>query len=455
MDVRELLKPLVDNAPSPPPVEHLLRRSRARRRRRVVLASAMSVVILVVAVVAVWRDRSTKPSLVTTASGQSSASETGRTPDGRCLPAPLHVSPATAAPGMTITVSSTGGCSDNSIQGSRYRVSLGFEGREAPVIEGWTVFPSADGAFSTQVEIPANASQGSAHVSVSGSPFDNCSDSGRSDSVVPTGSYTYSCAGYSAPFLIGSFPSSDRSGQQVLGPGSWSGARTSRDGQQLIIVLVGGPEYVSSDACSVAYQADVSESQSEVQIRITGTSPKSPDLNFGCTALGYHRTLVVSLRQPLGSRSLIDEQFNRTQPVFDGSTLADVGELPDRWQQLSEGPGYPDPLSARYWTQSWGEPPPAPKDSACAVSPSPVTLTQGPLDLLAKFPDNGEQSVSTEDVHGQSAAYLLNPIQGIARLQWTENGMGFVLTSSPRCQGDAPASKDVLVQVARSLKIPA
>jgi hypothetical protein len=414
--------------------------SLSRRIGRRAILAALAITAVVGGALAVRQLDDSTPSVGVTATAPGT--ETGRAADGRCLPEPMAISPGAAAPGLTVTVSSRGGCTDGSISGAHYRISLGFAGRQPPVLDAGAVDPGPDGAFSTVVQVPANATPGDAYVSVTGSPFDSCSDSG-------------SCAGYSVSFAIQPFPASDRTSQDVLGAGSWSGARTSKDGSQVVIVLVGGPEYEVSNPCSVAYQADVTETDADVRVRILGTSPPPPDAsNFGCDSVGHFRTVIVSLQDPLGSRTLTEEQFSRSQPVFDGSTLADVGSLPAGWRSLTEGPGYPDPQSARYWSRSWGPTPAVPQGGRCTSSESPIVLTQGPADLIDRYPSNGEQPVRVDDVHGQQATYLFNPTLQIGRLQWAERGQAFVVATMPGCLGDTPASEEELLTFARSLSVP-
>src|SRR3954471_9334419 len=321
----------------------------------------------------------------------------GRTAAGRCLPAPLTVSPTAAAPGTPVVVSSTGGCAHNALAGAHYTLVMAFAGRQPPVVDMASVTPSSDGAFSLNLEVPANATDGDAYVSVEGSPYDQCDDAN-------------SCVGYGAPFVIAPFASSDRTGD-ALGPGSWSGARTSRDGKQVVISLVGGSTYNAGDYCTVAYQARVTESDAEVHVRIQGTSPVATG-NAGCASVGYARRVVLLLGTPLGSRTLVEDQFERRQPVFNGAELAEPTSLPPGWEFQFEGPGYPDPELSTYWSRTWGKPPPPPAGGTCTPSASPVMLTQGTPDLIERYPTNGERAVATEDVHGQPAVFLASTAVG-------------------------------------------
>ena len=106
-----------------------------------------------------------------------------------CLPGPLRVSPATAAPVEVISVSS--GPSDCNLgyrPGRTYRVTLERSHVAAPAVE---VEPSRDGSFSISLVVPDGFPSGEAAVVVTGSSFDQCDDTGFG-----------SCAGYMAPVRI-------------------------------------------------------------------------------------------------------------------------------------------------------------------------------------------------------------------------------------------------------------
>lgn len=239
-----------------------------------------------------------------------------------------------------------------------------------------------------------------------------------------------------------------------LGDGSWSGARTTGDGD-VLITFVGGKPYQEGNACTVDYSADVTESDEEVRVDITARSPARPDDAatgpVTCTSEGHFRTLTVDLERPLGDRRLIEGQFDPVQPVFDGASLREPSALPEGWVQLSEWPGFPHPELSSSWSRTWGAASPPPVDGRCTPAPAPVTLTQGPPSIVEQPAPNGERVVATHDVGGAEAAYAESDRANGRRLTWVADGIGFVLTSGDRCADDPPTTPELLLQIARSL----
>lgn len=235
-----------------------------------------------------------------------------------------------------------------------------------------------------------------------------------------------------------------------LGSGSWSGARTSPDGESLLIALVGGPEYREGNPCTVAYDAEVEETPSGVRLTMLSASPPAR-AGYGCTEEGHFRTVQVDLAAPLGTRRLVEVQFDREQPVFDGSRLLKPTWLPDGLTLRHEGAGYPNPEEVRSWQRTWAGPDRVSQGDPCQ---SPISLTQGAAALVEEYPSLGEQARRTHDVRGATATYYDGDSVGVTRLAWTEGDEGFVLASTPSCVGDVPASEETLVRIARNLEAP-
>jgi hypothetical protein len=106
-----------------------------------------------------------------------------------CLPAPLRVSPVTAAPGDTLLVSSgPADCDLGHGPHHTYRVKLIAPHVSSPPV---SVEPAPDGRFSVELPVPGGFPPGDAFIVVTGSPFDHCDDTGSG-----------SCAGYAAPVTI-------------------------------------------------------------------------------------------------------------------------------------------------------------------------------------------------------------------------------------------------------------
>jgi len=93
-------------------------------------------------------------------------------PEPSCIPSgPVEVSPATVAPGGTVTVSS--GSADCAVERrySHYELRLGSTD-DAPVLGKVDV--GTHGEFRTTVTVPADASPGDEVIAVRGSAYDYC-----------------------------------------------------------------------------------------------------------------------------------------------------------------------------------------------------------------------------------------------------------------------------------------
>lgn len=108
---------------------------------------------------------------------------------GRCLPAPVRVSPDTVAPGGSVTVWSVAAdCALGYGRDRTYTVTLLHREQAAPAVRT----PVAeDGSFRMTLTVPATFPTGPAAVLVHGSPMDDCDDTG-----------TGSCAGYGAGITV-------------------------------------------------------------------------------------------------------------------------------------------------------------------------------------------------------------------------------------------------------------
>lgn len=105
----------------------------------------------------------------------------------QCLPASLHVNPSTVAAGQTVTLSAPAAtCDLGYAPGHSYSLSIQTHGT---VLKLPDVAVRTDGSFSAVITVPVTAPKGAAEVVVTGSPFDNCDDTG-------------SCAGYGIPLTI-------------------------------------------------------------------------------------------------------------------------------------------------------------------------------------------------------------------------------------------------------------
>ncbi|MCA1846572.1 MAG: hypothetical protein LC792_25925, partial [Actinobacteria bacterium] len=236
-----------------------------------------------------------------------------------------------------------------------------------------------------------------------------------------------------------------------LGAGSWEAARTGNGGRDILIKLIGGPEWKADNPCTVAYHVEVAETATQVRLRIGESSP--PDRRppppsgsvYGCGDVGYDRSITAHLARPLGSRQVVEAQFDRIRPVFDGDSLATVGWLPDSWHQLSEGGSTNS--GELQWSRRFGPDLPASAGNRCTPSDSGLVLSEGPVDRTGPPPAAGD------DVHGTKASYQQYDPRD-ARLVWTEHDRLYIVASSIRCEGDTIPSKDTMLHFARSLRVP-
>ena len=235
-----------------------------------------------------------------------------------------------------------------------------------------------------------------------------------------------------------------------FGPGSWQAARTNHDGTVLTVFFVGGKEYDEANPCSVRYVPDVAETQTEVRVRIQAVHPRRAEPSPSrliCTSEGYFRHIDAPLAQPLAGRTVIEDQFNRPQPVFDGTTLADATWVPDGWTAGYEGSrSTPWPV----WHRTWFPPGAAVTVNGTCSAQTGLGLDEGPAALATSYqrPDD-----TLEDVHGNTARYGVKP-DGTTTLAWQENGQGLVVSTIFRCPGNTVTPKETVLQFARSLSVP-
>ena len=248
-----------------------------------------------------------------------------------------------------------------------------------------------------------------------------------------------------------SLTSSGATKEESFGMGSWQGARTSRDPRQLVVAIVGGPEYDLANPCSKRYLGVAEETHAQVIVRIRSQGPPNPPQQLACTMEGHSRTATVQLDRPLGLRALVVAPLVGVQPVFPGETLLEPPWLPDGWRVGADGAGYPDPEKARYWSRSWAPPEPTARTDCTPDRVAGVSLTQGPADVVGRSAVGGERSQSQHDIGGSPAVYGVNETTGSARLAWVRGEQGFVVSSLPRCAGSAAASEATLVRFARGL----
>jgi hypothetical protein len=243
---------------------------------------------------------------------------------------------------------------------------------------------------------------------------------------------------------------SARNAPDGLGPGSWTEARTANHGRGIVILFVGGPEYDPANPCTVDYRLEVEETSSQVRVRISGTHP--PDrrppppsgIAYSCTSEGHFRSVTADLAQPLGSRQLVDVDFNRVQPVFDGDALATVTWLPDGWHEQRE-----DAITsgnALTWGRWFGPDRPPPTGNRCSPTDAAIVLREAQANGAGN-PPGGENLRGTKAFYSEDAASGPN-------LSWVEHGRLYSVASTPGCAGDRFPTKETLFHFAEALTIP-
>ncbi len=90
----------------------------------------------------------------------------------------------------------------------------------------------------------------------------------------------------------------------IIGSRSEAEATLSPDGRQLTVEFTGGPP--GTGPCTESYTGRLSETKSTVTVRVTRQpSHERASPNVICSAVGYRRTLTLTLSHPLGDRVVL------------------------------------------------------------------------------------------------------------------------------------------------------
>lgn len=220
---------------------------------------------------------------------------------------------------------------------------------------------------------------------------------------------------------------------------------------EVLIVLVGARQHDPDDPCSAAYHARVTETNTEVRLQLGVSSPvdrRPPPPSgtaYGCTAEGHTRAVTARLASPLGDRAVVEEQFERRHPVFDGDALAGVGWIPDGWSSRGEGPGFGGEEEGS-WTQRFGPDRPPAKDGHCTATDADMSLSQQPV------PAGHRLDGAQDEVRGAPAKYRTEGGH-TASVEWVEHGWLYIVYSRSGCVGDTLASKETMLRFARALTV--
>ena len=245
----------------------------------------------------------------------------------------------------------------------------------------------------------------------------------------------------------------------ILDALGWDGARTDNDGRTLVIAGVGAAEYQPGAPCTADYRGTADETKREVRVRIThapqprraaADTADEPEV-FACNAAGSFRIVRIELQEPLGDRRVIYGKFDRERHVFDGSLLLHP-VLPEGWSIRLEGPGYPGPQGRQNdWSRTWM--PSSPAGDGCSASNEPVTLIQGPTDVVEQYTSTQYAAPPTRyEVRGHQAAFFMGSGAYPSRLAWTEGERGFVLSGDLWCAKTGTTPPEVLLRFAESLR---
>ncbi|MEM7322646.1 MAG: hypothetical protein AAF531_06140 [Actinomycetota bacterium] len=88
---------------------------------------------------------------------------------------------------------------------------------------------------------------------------------------------------------------------------AWDRVIIDESGQLLVVEFVGGRAGSLHEPCTVAYEAAVEPTPDQVVVtvfRLERVDP--PPEGVGCDAMEYDRRIALSLRQPLGDRTVVD-----------------------------------------------------------------------------------------------------------------------------------------------------
>lgn len=113
-------------------------------------------------------------------------------------------------------------------------------------------------------------------------------------------------------------------------------ALLSDDSRVLTLTFTGGPEYVADDPCTRAYAGHAEDAAGVLEAEVMDvTPPRSLPSGSACIALGYPRTVTVTLATPfLGSR--LDDRAGFILFLRRPSGLIEIKGLPSAWQLRSE-----------------------------------------------------------------------------------------------------------------------
>jgi hypothetical protein len=198
------------------------------------------------------------------------------------------------------------------------------------------------------------------------------------------------------------------------------------------VSFTGGPQGVPVGPCAPLYKGETEVTDDTVTLTVSAwtTSQLSTAI---CAAVGYTRSLTVTLSEPLRGRRLVDGATGRTMPVVD-TVLRQPSYLPAGYRYRTEE--VDGGVSRRTWTRP-------------ARSQETLDLTQGGA-AVARL---GYRPVVLQraTVHGAAATvWKSRGFDESICLFWAEGATGFRICSlgSPT----APLPPAELVKIAQGLR---
>ena len=229
--------------------------------------------------------------------------------------------------------------------------------------------------------------------------------------------------------------SQDRKGPPLVRVGTvpWQGARLEGDGRRLVVSFTGGaPQGAPLGRCAPLYQGETVATNDTVTLTVSEwtTSQSSTAI---CAAVGYARSLTVTLPEPLWGRRLVDGATGRTMPVVD-TVLRQPSYLPAGYRYLREE--VDNEVSRRTWLRQ-------------GRSQGLLDITQGGA-VVARLGDRPVVLMRTT-VHGATAmVWNSRGFNDSICLSWAEGAIGFRICSlgSPT----APLPPAELVKIGEGLR---
>jgi hypothetical protein len=183
--------------------------------------------------------------------------------------------------------------------------------------------------------------------------------------------------------------------------------------QQVTLFFIGSARQGTPvGPCFPAYQAAVRPSRTAVKITLYAVQPQAqPRGNNACPRVGYQRSLVVRLPEPLRGRTVIDGATGQRRQLFDARQVLEPTSLPEGY-----GPAHTAVVDANgHFIRTWAR-------SGRAQVYLEVTL--GGVDL-AQRPTHNEVVLARPTIRGVAAkVYKSDGFDDSVCVSWAEGALG-------------------------------